>query len=105
MIALVVVAPLNLLVRHRPENIGLGPDGVLHNAGAGGGRTQSNIVDLHWASIEWTLGRAMRARQFWWISLAFFCALFAWYAVQVHQTKYLTEIGFARPRRHGRSAR
>ncbi len=24
-----------------------------------------------------------------------FCGLFAWYAVQVHQTKYLVEIGFA----------
>jgi MFS family permease len=26
--------------------------------------------------------------------LGYFCALVAWYAVQVHQTKYLTEIGF-----------
>ncbi len=30
----------------------------------------------------------------WWIVLGYFCALVAWYAVQVHQTKYLTEIGF-----------
>ena len=27
--------------------------------------------------------------------VAYFCGLFAWYAVQVHQTKYLTEIGFS----------
>jgi MFS family permease len=26
--------------------------------------------------------------------LGYFCATFAWYAVQVHQTKYLVEIGF-----------
>jgi MFS family permease len=26
--------------------------------------------------------------------LGYFCALFAWYAVQVHQTKYLIEVGF-----------
>ena len=26
--------------------------------------------------------------------LGYFCALVAWYAVQVHQTKYLIEIGF-----------
>ena len=33
--------------------------------------------------------------RFWWIVLGYFCALFAWYAVQVHQTKYLIEIGFS----------
>jgi len=43
---------------------------------------------------DWTLPRAIRTARFWWIALAFFCALFAWYAVQVHQTKYLIEIGF-----------
>ena len=32
--------------------------------------------------------------RFWWIVLGYFCALVAWYAVQVHQTKYLIEIGF-----------
>jgi MFS family permease len=36
----------------------------------------------------------MRTMRFWWIAAGFFGALFAWYAVQVHQTKYLTEIGF-----------
>jgi MFS family permease len=37
----------------------------------------------------------MRTARFWWIALGYFCALFAWYAVQVHQTKYLVEIGFS----------
>ena len=54
----------------------------------------ANIVDPAWAAIDWTLRRAMRTARFWWIALGFFCALFAWYAVQVHQTKYLIEIGF-----------
>jgi MFS family permease len=36
----------------------------------------------------------MRTARFWWIAVAYFGALFSWYAVQVHQTKYLTEIGF-----------
>ena len=31
----------------------------------------------------------MRTARFWWIALGYFCGLFAWYAVQVHQTKYL----------------
>ena len=37
----------------------------------------------------------MGTSRFWWIALGYFCALFAWYAVQVHQTKYLVEVGFA----------
>jgi MFS family permease len=36
----------------------------------------------------------VRTARFWWIAVGYFCGLFAWYAVQVHQTKYLVEIGF-----------
>ena len=35
----------------------------------------------------------MRTAPFWWIALGYFAILYAWYAVQVHQTKYLIEIG------------
>jgi MFS family permease len=45
--------------------------------------------------VDWTLGRALRTARFWWIAAGYFCGLFAWYAVQVHQTKYLIEIGFS----------
>src|SRR5262249_34075905 len=47
-----------------------------------------------WAATEWTLSRALRTAQFWWLGLAYFTALYGWYAVQIHQTKYLIEIGF-----------
>jgi len=40
------------------------------------------------------VARALRTARFWLIALAYFGALFAWYAVQVHQTKYLIDIGF-----------
>src|SRR3981081_4028004 len=55
----------------------------------------ANIVDPKWASIDWTLKRALRTGRFWWISLGYFCGLYIWYAVQVHQTKYLLDIGFS----------
>lgn len=90
----VVLAPLTLLLRRRPEDMGLRPDGdALPLPGAA--RPASNIVDPAWAAIDWTLARALRTARFWWIALAFFSGGFAWYAVQVHQTKYLIEIGFA----------
>jgi MFS family permease len=55
----------------------------------------ANIVDHAWAAIDWTLARAVRTARFWWVAVAYFTGLFGWYAVQVHQTKYLVEIGFS----------
>lgn len=94
LLVLLALGPLNLLVRRRPQDIGLLPDGERHEATPGGARKPSNIVDAAWASVDWTLGHAARTGRFWWIVIGFFTALFAWYAVQVHQTKYLMEIGF-----------
>ena len=92
-VVLVVLFPLNLLLRKRPEDMGLQPDGN-PAPGANATVTPSNIVDPDWAAIDWTLGRAMRTARFWWLALGYFCGLYVWYAVQVHQTKYLVEIGF-----------
>ena len=95
LIVLFVLVPLNLLVWQRPQDLGLHPDGATTSAAADSRRNSANVVDPAWVAVEWTLRRAIATRRFWWIALAYFCALFAWYAVQVHQTKYLIEIGFA----------
>ena len=91
---LIVLAPINLLLRKRPEDLGLRPDG---EAAASGSSAEpiSNVLDSAWAGTEWTLLRALATARFWWISLGYFCALYVWYAVQVHQTKYLLDIGFS----------
>jgi MFS family permease len=94
-LVLLAVAPLNLLVHKRPEEIGLMPDGESRPNSGSSPRQPTEIVDPAWVATEWTLARAMRTARFWWIVIGYFCALIAWYAVQVHQTKYLTEIGFA----------
>jgi MFS family permease len=92
----VLLVPLNLLLRQRPEDLGLAPDGDATSYGAitAQGPT-ANVVDAAWAATDWTLARAVRTARFWWLALGYFCALYAWYAVQVHQTKYLVEIGFS----------
>ena len=89
----VLLAPPNLLLRRRPEDIGLVPDGI--QAASAGSDRSGNIVDTRWAAVDWTLPRALGTARFWWIALGYFCGLFAWYAVQVHQTKYLIDIGFS----------
>jgi MFS family permease len=94
LLVLLLLVPLNLLLRRRPEDMGLEPDGD-RAAAEGAVARPSNVVDAAWASVDWTLGRAARTARFWWIAIGYFCGLFAWYAVQVHQTKYLIEIGFS----------
>jgi MFS family permease len=95
LVVLAVLAPLNLLLRQRPEDLGLEPDGgpAAGHGAAGPGTT--NVVDPAWVAIDWTLGRACRTARFWWIAGGYLCGLFSWYAVQVHQTKYLVEVGFS----------
>ncbi len=92
-VSIVLLVPLNLLTRRRPEDLGLRPDGETAAAAALGRRV--TIVDAAWAGTEWTLARAMRTTRFWWLVLGMTCAMFAWYAVQVHQTKYLIDVGFS----------
>src|SRR4030081_463819 len=52
-LVLVVLAPINLLLRKRPEDIGLEPDGDA--APLASAKPMSNIVDPKWASIDWPL--------------------------------------------------
>jgi MFS family permease len=93
LLVLLLLVPLNLLLRRRPQDMGLEPDGDRAAVGAAAARP-SNVVDAAWAAVDWTLARASRTARFWWIAIGYFLGLFSWYAVQVHQTKYLIEIGF-----------
>ncbi len=94
LLILVVLAPINLLLRKRPEEIGLEPDGDAKPS-ASSGPPKSNLVDPVWAGTDWTLARALRTARFWWIGLGYFCGLYIWYAVRVHQTKFLLDLGFS----------
>lgn len=93
-LVIVVLAPINLLLRKRPEDIGLLPDGDPAPT-ATSAKPVSNIVDPVWAATDWTLSLALRTARFWWIAIGYFAGLYIWYAVQVHQTKFLLDIGFS----------
>src|SRR6266581_3739475 len=92
-LVLAVLAPINLLLRKRPQDLGLEPDGDA--APLASAKPVSYVVDPDWAGIDWTLQRAVRTARFWWLALGYFGGLYIWYAVQVHQTKYLLDIGFS----------
>jgi MFS family permease len=90
---LVLLVPLNLLLRRTPQEIGLMPDGDTRAQALA--RRSLRVVDPAWAAIDWTLARAVRTARFWWLALGYLAQMFAWYAVQVHQAKYLAGIGFS----------
>ncbi|HLG44757.1 MAG TPA: MFS transporter [Reyranella sp.] len=94
LIALVVLVPINLLIAKSPDSLGLLPDGESHAAAATAKKRPSNIVDAKWVAVEWTVPRAIRTGRFWWLALSYFAGGWIWYSVQIHQTKYLVEIGF-----------
>ena len=87
--------PLIMLQYRRPQDLGLVPDGDTAAHAADAARAHpANVVDPAWAAVEWTPARALRTARFWWLALAFFSGLWAWYEVQVHQTRHLIDIGF-----------
>lgn len=94
LLILVVLLPLNFLVRRRPADLGLQADGDSAASAAAARARGDTIVDAAWTNTEWTLALAVRTRRFWWIALGYSCGLYSWYAVQVHQTRYLLEVGF-----------
>ena len=64
LLVLVVLAPLNLLLRGKPADLGLEPDG---NAVSGIAPEARGVAAGGSASVDWTLGRALCRPRFWWL--------------------------------------
>jgi MFS family permease len=79
------ILPHALVLRRRPEDLGLHPDGqvIKRPDGAKAPPTISGV----------TLSTAMHTPVFWWITAAFFCETFSTVAVGVHLISYLEERG------------
>jgi MFS family permease len=100
-VMMLVLVPINILFqRHHPRDLGLEVDGGKIADEYVGKVRQKNIerriVNRDWVETEWTVVKAMHTSNFWWLVIAFATALYAWYAVQVHQTRYLLDIGISR---------
>jgi len=89
-----VLGGLNLLQRLRPEDMGSTPDGGRMADARPRSDPRGSVVDVAWTSVDWTLRRGIETTRFWWIAIGFLTSSFAWYGMQVHQTKYLMEVGF-----------
>lgn len=97
-VMLVLVVPLNFFLQKKsPAELGLYPDGHRPVSDESGPATEiiDTVVDGEWVGTEWSLKNALRTSTFWWLSLTCSSGLYVWYAVQIHQTRYLLEIGIS----------
>jgi MFS family permease len=86
--ALVSIAPPLLLLRRRPEDMGLRPDGDPPIE-----RSETTPGDTPPAEVEhdWTLRLAVRTRAYWLVGAAFSLVVFSNGALNYHQIPHLTD--------------
>ena len=99
LVAVILLPLIALFSHHRPQDIGLFPDGtrplekVKRSSDCAKGPM---VVDEEWASINWSLRKAMRTYQFWFLFLATFCIFgFVETLVVVHQVALMRDVGFS----------
>jgi MFS family permease len=84
------ILPHALLLRRRPHDLGLQPDGTR--------LTPIQSVTPQSAAptapADMTMGQAVRERSFWWLIAAFMLMLFATSALRVHLTPHLIDQGY-----------
>ncbi len=95
----IVVIPLALLIREKPEDMGLRPDGIspdkkplkpIHPY-----ETSNAIKKDEASSHDYTLKQALASSTFWLLTGAFFCQSLAHSVVFVHGVPHLTDIGIS----------
>ena len=88
----VIILPLSLLVRHKPEQYGYLPDGEVKSpVMLDNGLAPSLPVEVNVGAKQ-----ALKTRAFWHISLAFLCHSTMVTAVITHVMPYLSSIGIAK---------
>ena len=89
---LVIVLPLSLLLRHRPEQYGLSPYGETKIEGAPNIEMSSSLN----SEVDIGARQALKSRTFWHISLGFMFQFMSIAAVGTHVMPYLSSVGITR---------
>ena len=93
--AILIIAPAYLLLRARPEDLGLHPDGASSPPevrSEGGRRTPAGAAV---GDYDFTLQQALHTRVFWLIVAASFLSILGGGAVSFHQVAYFQDIGLS----------
>ncbi|MFC1942799.1 MFS transporter [Chloroflexota bacterium] len=92
LISLVFGLPLSLLLRHRPEQYGLLPDGAENRM-----ITFDQVREpIETREADISFKQALRSRTFWYIGLAMMFSFMSVGTVITHMMPYLSSIGFSR---------
>lgn len=93
----IIILPLSLLLRTRPRDIGLTPDGLPHDPEDNriDATQEDNYTgDREWISTDWTIGRALRTYRFWSLFGIMLCLSFSFTILFTHQVAHMVDIGF-----------
>ncbi|MBW2063460.1 MAG: MFS transporter [Deltaproteobacteria bacterium] len=90
---LIILLPLNaIFLRHKPEDLGLLPDGDLSSKPRGSENEEASETAPRLRE-EWTLKSASKTVSFWALVLFPFLAFSGMFIVHVHNVKYLVDHG------------
>jgi sugar phosphate permease len=100
-LALFCIAPqAMLLLVHRPEDLGMKPDGASPGSGDASLRRpparEVMVVDREWASRQWSVADALGTGRFWLLASALTLAVLTHQMLFVHQAAYLVDGGYDR---------
>jgi len=86
-VIMLLALPLSTLLRRRPSDYGLLPDGLTQaEADALPERVPTNVT-----TVDFTVGEALRDRSFWFVSVGHGMALLSVFVVMVHLVPHLVE--------------
>jgi len=91
-LVLIILLSLNaLLLRHKPQDLGLYPDGIKEGEQPKDG--QPEVMDFAWSKTDWTLKSAFRTGRFWYLMIFPFLAAIVIYVILVHHVRFLVDKG------------
>ena len=89
----IIVIPLSLLLRHKPEQYGYLPDGLPTNIGRDPGQLNDADTDLYSSpDNDFTIKQAILSIAFWMLVLGTSARAVAMTSVVIHQVNYLTNV-------------
>ena len=92
MAALLIVLPLSLIIRQKPEQYGYLPDGDISEP-----QTSTEVNSLPpTTDVEIGARQALRGRAFWHMAMGMICSFLIIATVATHVMPYLGEVGFKR---------
>ncbi|RJP25645.1 MAG: MFS transporter [Candidatus Abyssobacteria bacterium SURF_5] len=90
-ISLAIVPITSIIIRRRPAEAGVMPDGDLEAVARTSGSDSSSPA----APVSWKLKEALRTKTFWAIAAAFLLATFGQTPILIHQVAYFQDIGIS----------